>query len=182
MNYYFVEPREDELYHYGVKGMKWGVRKVDYNTSGLKSDNVYRKINDLERQERGALRENKKNYKTNKKSFVSELKTQKKNKTITKEQYKLSRKQGINSAKQVLRNNNAKIRSNFNEAYFDKISAGEIAQARFRNNLGAAYNSVYGSSNYNAYFDANSGALKRAESRRNEFAQDYATRGRKKKG
>lgn len=36
MNYYITE-RQDELYHYGVKGMKWGVRKDD--NGGIRSIN-----------------------------------------------------------------------------------------------------------------------------------------------
>ena len=33
----------DELYHYGVKGMKWGVRKKNYNSSTMDQDRIIRK-------------------------------------------------------------------------------------------------------------------------------------------
>lgn len=62
MNYVIVY--KDELYHHGVKGMKWGVRKVDYNTSGLRSHNIYDRIDDLERQERKSYRANRKSYRS----------------------------------------------------------------------------------------------------------------------
>ena len=35
MNYYIITERPDELYHYGVKGMKWGVRKQRSLKGGL---------------------------------------------------------------------------------------------------------------------------------------------------
>lgn len=32
-----------ELYHYGVKGMKWGVRKKNYNSSTMDQDRIIKK-------------------------------------------------------------------------------------------------------------------------------------------
>ena len=49
MNYKIIY--SDELYHYGVKGMKWGVRKADYNTDGIRSKNIFEQLDSLERQE-----------------------------------------------------------------------------------------------------------------------------------
>lgn len=72
MNYVLVY--SDELYHHGVKGMKWGVRKADYNTTGMRSKSIYDRLDDLENQEIRAYSENRQNYRSAKRQVKSEAK------------------------------------------------------------------------------------------------------------
>ena len=72
MNYIIVY--KDELYHHGVKGMKWGVRKADYNTAGMRSKNIYDRLDDLENQEISAYSANRRNYRSAKKQVKSDAK------------------------------------------------------------------------------------------------------------
>ena len=60
MNYRIVY--KDELYHHGVKGMKWGVRKADYNDEGLRSNSITRRLDSLESQESRARADNRSHY------------------------------------------------------------------------------------------------------------------------
>ena len=88
MHYRIV--RSDELYHHGVKGMKWGVRKADYNSDGMRSSNIYDRLDSLERQEGRANSENRSHYRAAKKQVRSEARARVKeakaaNKTARKE-------------------------------------------------------------------------------------------------
>jgi hypothetical protein len=67
MNYRIVY--KDELYHYGVKGMKWGVRKADYNAPGMRSNSITTRLDSLENQEIRAYSENRSNYRAAKKQI-----------------------------------------------------------------------------------------------------------------
>ena len=44
MSMYYNAPRSDELYHYGVMGMMWGVRRY-HNPDGYLTDAGLRKYN-----------------------------------------------------------------------------------------------------------------------------------------
>lgn len=167
-----------ELYHHGVKGMKWGIRKADYNTAGAKSSDIYRRIGELEKQETLSKLQNTKDYRTNKKAFKQDLKSQKKAKTITKAEYTAKKREGVKAAKDVFRKNNNAIHSNFNKAYYDIIKSGEIASARNRNTLAKALD---WSGQASTQINYNESKLNKAEARRNEFAQDYAMRSYKPK-
>lgn len=176
MNYRII--RSDELYHHGVKGMKWGVRKADYNTKGMKSTDIYKRIDEIGRQERGAKIQNFKDYRSHKKEFKQEIKAQKKAKEITKAEYTAKKREGINAAKNVFRNNNNKIHSNFNEVYYNQIKAGDIARARNKN---AWANLFDWSGDAQSQISYNEDRLKKAEARRDEFARDYAMKNYKPK-
>ena len=71
MDYKIVIGPTSYLMHHGVKGMKWGVRKVDYNSSGLKSSNIYDRLDSLERQESDAYSANS----ANRRSAIKSVKT-----------------------------------------------------------------------------------------------------------
>lgn len=171
----------DELYHHGVKGMKWGVRKADYNAPGLKSSNVYRKISELEKQEFGANAQNRRDYRAHKKDLKTNLKAQKKEQTITKQEYRQKMREGKAAARETLAKNRDKIYKDFSKAYYDTISAGEIATARSRNSYARVWDTLAGDGSGTTQANANDKRLSRAEERRRQFAEEYTMRTYKKR-
>lgn len=174
MNYIIVY--KDELYHHGVKGMKWGVRKVDYNSSGLRSTDIYKRIDDLERQERQSYKANRKSYRAAKKSMKVDLKAKKQSGQISKKDYKTSMKSGKKAAKAMLKENKGKIHSQYNEAYYRSIGDSYIKSARNMNLIADILTSTSNAMNGreddsgSTYRNAQ---LDRAEKRRQEFAVEY---------
>lgn len=84
MNYRIVY--KDELYHHGVKGMKWGVRKADYNDEGLRSNSITRRLDSLESQESRARADNRSHYRNVKRQIRSDKRAQiKEARTASKE-------------------------------------------------------------------------------------------------
>lgn len=164
------------LMHHGVKGMKWGVRKVDYHSEGLRSNNIYKRIDDLERQERGSLRANRKSYRAAKKSLKTDLKSQKKSGEISKKDYRSSMKSGKKAAKAMLKENKGKIRSDYNEAYYRSIGEKHINKAKNMNLIADILTNT--SNQLNGRSDDSGSAyrnerLRKAEKRRQEFAMEY---------
>ena len=96
MNYIIVY--KDELYHHGVKGMKWGVRKADYNTEGMRSRNIYDRLDDLENQEIRAYSENRKNYRAAKKQIRGEAKARVKDAKIANKEARKAYNKSFNKA------------------------------------------------------------------------------------
>ena len=172
----------DELYHHGVKGMKWGVRKADYNTKGMKSSNIYSKISELERQEFSANVQNRRDYRAHKKDLKLDLKSQKKAKTISKQEYRQKMRDGKAAARETLSKNKNKIYSDFSKAYYDTISAGEIATARSRNSSARMWDSIMGDGSGTAQANSNDQRLNRAEERRRQFAEEYTMKSYKSNG
>ena len=60
--------------HHGVKGMKWGVRKADYNAPGMRSRDILERIDSLDTQESRAHAGNRSNYRQAKRQVKSEAK------------------------------------------------------------------------------------------------------------
>lgn len=69
MNYYMSRLPEDELYHHGVKGMKWGVRKKRPNTMAVARNRSEERLNAIDSEYRNTVKSAKKQYKAVKKEY-----------------------------------------------------------------------------------------------------------------
>lgn len=96
MNYRIIF--SDELYHHGVKGMKWGVRKADYNTPGMRSKNIYDRLDDLEDQEIRAYSANRSHYRAAKRQVKGEAKARVQEAKAANKEAKKAYNQSFNKA------------------------------------------------------------------------------------
>ena len=133
MNYYFTEPREDELYHYGVKGMRWGVRKqrsLKGNLHRLAAANyglnerTYRKLgnNSL-----ASMNAQAKNNSLKKAQAADAAKAQRRQ---SKAQHKASAQRGKIAAKKSLKGSMARTMSHvyaLNESTYRKLGNKTLA-------------------------------------------------------
>ena len=176
------------LIHHGVKGMKWGVRKADYNTPRLKSGNIYKRIQDLQDQEDYAREKNIDNYLVRKAKVKStarqNLKANKqayRSGNITRNEYKQAkasikagRKSSVRSLKKVYQENADSIERDFNKAYYKNIGEKHLNNASWTNyTLKAIASFADANSSFTSIAEQDS-MIRSAKDRRRAYERDTA--------